>query len=264
MKRYTDKMEVVLVEHMGSDSSIVQAARVSYGEGTKSVLEDRQLIRYLMRHSHTTPFEMVEFKFRVKVPIFVARQWLRHRTASVNELSARYSVVKNEYWTPDAFRYQSLVNKQCSEGEFVDTDAVASQKYSCEVAFSVYDGLIGRGISRELARAHLPQSTFTEFYWKIDLHNLFHFLKLRMDDHAQAEIREMAMKIFNLIKPVVPMACEAFVDYRVDSVYISGPEILALKTGRTDHLSKGEKREFEKKCQSLDLTEFMKSKEEST
>lgn len=239
---------VRLVDHMGNDSSIVQAARVSYGDGTKSVNEDRQLIRYLMRHAHTTPFEMVDFKFHVKVPIFVARQWLRHRTASVNELSARYSVVRDEYWTPDEYRKQSSVNKQCSEdGGFVDEDALKSQQHSCDLAFDVYEGLLERGVSRELARTHLPQSTMTEFYWKINLHNLFHFLHLRMDDHAQKEIRDLARDIFNLIKPIVPMACEAFVDYKINAVTITGPEGQALRTGITDHLSKGEKAEFEKK-----------------
>ncbi len=241
---------------MGNDSSIVQAARVSYGDGTKTPSEDRQLIRYLMRHWHTTPFEMVEFKFHVKVPIFVARQWLRHRTASVNELSARYSLVPEEYWTPPAeeYRTQSTQNKQCSAEEPVfDRDALASQKYSCLTAFGIYDGLVTRGISRELARTHLPQSTFTEFYWKINLHNLFHFLHLRMDPTAQKEIRDCAVLVFDLIKPIVPFACEAFTDYRLNAVTITGPEAQALRTGLTDHLSKGERAEYEKKCRQLHL-----------
>lgn len=241
-------MNVRLVDHMGDDSSIVQAARVSYGDGTKTVNEDRQLIRYLMRHWHTTPFEMVEFKFHVKVPIFVARQWLRHRMASVNELSARYSIVKDDFWVPKEYRSQSATNKQCSENDdFVDCAANMSQMKSCEFAFDVYNGLVERGISREIARCHLPQSTFTEFYWKIDLHNLFHFLRLRMDDHAQREIRDSAKQIFDLIKPIVPIACQAFVDYRLNAVTFTGPELQALRTGSTDHLSKGEKQEFEKK-----------------
>ena len=237
-----------LVDHMGDDSAIVQAARVSYGEGTKTVNEDRQLIRYLMRHWHTTPFEMVEFKFHVKVPIFVARQWLRHRTASVNELSARYSIVKDDFWVPSEYRSQSSTNKQCSEDDdFVDEAALMSQRHSCRTAFDVYDGLLDRGVAREIARAHLPQSTFTEFYWKINLHNLFHFLRLRMDKHAQKEIRECAQTMFDLIKPIVPLACQAFVDYRLNAVTFTGPEMQALRTGTTDHLSKGEKLEFEKK-----------------
>lgn len=246
---------VRLVDHMGNDCSIVQAARVSYGDGTKTVNEDRQLIRYLMRHAHTTPFEMVEFKFHVKAPIFVARQWLRHRTASVNELSARYSIVKDEYWTPDEYRRQSSINKQCSDENsgFIDEDVLKSQKHSCDLAFDVYEGLLERGISRELARTHLPQSTMTEFYWKINLHNLFHFLHLRMDHHAQKEIRELACDIFDLIKPIVPMACEAFVDYKLNAITITGPEGQAIRTGITDHLSKGEKAEFEKKRNILML-----------
>lgn len=246
-------MNVRLIDHMGDDTSIVQAARVSYGDGTKSVSEDRQLIRYLMRHWHTTPFEMVEFKFHVKVPIFVARQWLRHRTASVNELSARYSIVKDDFWVPSEYRSQSTVNKQGSGESFEDDSARMSQIHSCDTAFNIYEGLIERGISREIARTHLPQSTFTEFYWKINLHNLFHFLRLRMDDHAQKEIQECARMIFDLIKPIVPIACEAFVDYRVNSVTLSGPEVQALRSGSTEHLSKGEKREFDNKCQLLVL-----------
>lgn len=256
---------VRLVDHMGSDAAIVQAARVSYGEGTRTVNEDRQLIRYLMRHWHTTPFEMVEFKFHVRVPIFVARQWLRHRTASVNELSARYSVVKDDFWIPSEYRTQSATNKQCSELEsFRDHSALLSQTQVCRNAFDVYDGLIGRGIARELARTHLPQSTFTEFYWKINLHNLFHFLRLRMDDHAQKEIQDCAKEIFALIKPIVPFACEAFMDYRLNAVTLTGPEVQAIRMGFvTDHLSKGEKREFQQKCQLLDLNST-KSTEGST
>lgn len=244
-----NKMNVRLVDHMGSDAAIVQAARVSYGDGTKTVNEDRQLIRYLMRHWHTTPFEMVEFKFHVKVPIFVARQWLRHRTASVNELSARYSVVKDDFWVPSEYRYQSKTNKQCSslDDAFVDESAHMSQRLVCKTAFDVYDGLLERGIAREIARSHLPQSAFTEFYWKINLHNLFHFLRLRMDDHAQKEIRDCARMVFDLIKPIVPISCEAFVDYRLNAITFTGPELQAMRTGMTDHLSKGEKLEFEKK-----------------
>lgn len=247
-------MDVRLVDHMGNDASIVQAARVSYGDGTKTVSEDRHLIRYLMRHWHTTPFEMVEFKFHVKVPIFVARQWLRHRTASVNELSARYSIVKDDFWLPSEYRSQSVTNKQGSDETcFEDDSARMSQRHSCDTAFNVYSGLIERGISREIARTHLPQSTFTEFYWKINLHNLFHFLRLRMDDHAQKEIQECSKMIFELIKPIVPISCEAFMDYRVNSVTLTGPEVQALSTHSTDHLSKGEKREYEQKCQLLGL-----------
>jgi thymidylate synthase (FAD) len=247
-------MDVRLVDSMGNDSSIVQAARVSYGNGTKTPSEDRQLIRYLMRNWHTTPFEMVEFKFHVKVPIFVARQWMRHRTASVNEVSARYSIVQDDYWTPEVYRTQSTKNKQCSETETEDESAHLSQVLSCNTAFSVYEGLINRGISRELARIHLPQSTFTEFYWKIDLHNLFHFLRLRMHEHAQQEIRECAQKVFELIKPVVPESCQAFIDYRLNSITFTGPEIMYIQSGDDSNLSNREKVECITKCRQLGLS----------
>jgi thymidylate synthase (FAD) len=257
-------MEVHLIDHMGNDASIVQAARVSYGQGTKTVSEDRHLIRYLMRNWHTTPFEMVEFKFRVKVPIFVARQWLRHRTASVNEVSARYSEVKNEYWVPDEYRGQSSTNKQGSSGETLTNLTTHPQEYSSEIAFDVYEGLLSKGVSRELARAHLPQSTFTEFYWKINLHNLFHFLRLRLDEHAQEEIREPAKMVFELIKPIVPDACQAFIDYRMNSISLSGPEIRAIKMNDTSELSYREKNELVHKCQLLGLTVCMTKVDAST
>ena len=239
---------VRLVDHMGNDASIVQAARVSYGDGTKTVNEDRALIRYLVRHKHTSPLEMVEFKFHIRVPIFVARQWIRHRTASVNELSARYSVVRDDFFVPSMLRTQSTTARQNSDGSTIDDTFLGlKQKASCDMAFHTYDELIRRGVARELARTHLPQSTYTEFYWKLNLHNLFHFLKLRMGQDAQAEIREPANEIFRLIQPIVPMACEAFKDYVLDAVTFSGPEIVALKTGSTEHLSVGERREFEVK-----------------
>jgi thymidylate synthase (FAD) len=247
-------MDVRLIDSMGNDSSIVQAARVSYGNGTKTPSEDRQLIRYLMRNWHTTPFEMVEFKFHVKVPIFVARQWLRHRTASVNEVSARYSIVDDEYWLPDVYRTQSKTNKQCSDTETDDVSAHMSQDLSCKTAFSVYNGLVDRGISRELARIHLPQSTFTEFYWKIDLHNLFHFLRLRIHEHAQQEIRVCAQKIFDLIKPIVPEACQAFTDYRLNAITFTGPEIMYIQSGNDSSLSIREIRECISKCRQLGLS----------
>lgn len=247
-------MEVQLIDSMGSDEAIVQSARVSYGAGTKTPSEDRQLIRYLMRNWHTTPFEMVEFKFRIRVPIFVARQWLRHRTASVNEVSARYSLVEKDFWIPEEYRKQSSANKQASEGSFENMIFTSAQKESCETAFGVYEKLVKNGVSRELARVHLPQSTFTEFYWKIDLHNLFHFLRLRMDEsHAQPEIVEPSKKIFDLIKPIVPAACEAFVDYRLNSVTLSGPEIKAMETGDPSDLSPGELREYQAKMKKIVL-----------
>jgi thymidylate synthase (FAD) len=251
-------MEARLIDHMGSDAAIVQAARVSYGTGTKSVSDDRALIRYLMRHKHTTPFEMVEFKFRIRAPIFVARQWLRHRTASVNEISARYSIIQNDFFMPEELRKQSTNRGQGGEEPLGEASAnlLLKQKASCDMAFHTYTELLAKGTARELARAHLPQSTFTEFYWKIDLHNLLHFLKLRIDDHAQKEIRDLANKVYELIKPIVPVTCEAFEDFVLGSVTLSRVEIEALRGNALVHApraipGKGENAEFEEKIQAL-------------
>lgn len=238
---------MVLIDVMGEESSIVQAARVSYGDGTKSVNEDVGLIRYLIRHWHTTPFEMVEFKFRIKCPIFIARQIMRHRTASVNEYSARYSIVKPEFWIPDTFRFQSQLNNQGSTGSFENETLKQEYIDTCKNAFFVYEKMLNSGVCREIARAVLPQSTMTEFYWKIDLHNLLHFLRLRMDDHAQQEIREIAHKIWKYVLERFPNVAQAFVDFRVDSVTLSGPEI------RRDELSKGERREWEAKKKRINF-----------
>jgi len=247
-------MAVRLVDSMPrgvneGDAAVVQAARVSYGAGTKSVSDDRALIRYLMRHKHTTPFEMVEFKFHIKAPIYVARQWLRHRTASVNELSARYSVVQDDFFLPDELRKQATARGQGGEEPYGEgsSNLLAKQKASCDLAFHTYDELISKGVSRELARAHLPQCTFTEFYWKINLHNLLHFLELRIDDHAQKEIRDLAKQVYELIKPLCPMTCEAFEDFRLGSVTLSRLEVEALKTGKNEILGKGENQEFKEK-----------------
>ena len=254
---------VRLVDSMGTDESIVQAARVSYGAGTKSVSDDRALIRYLMRHKHNTPFEMVEFKFHIRAPIYVARQWLRHRTASVNEMSARYSIIPDEYFLPDGLRKQAQSRGQGGEEPFGDggSNLLAKQKSSCDLAFHVYDELIEKGASRELARAHLPQCTFTEFYWKIDLHNLLHFLALRMDDHAQKEIRDLAYKIYDLIKTIVPVTCEAFEDFRLGAVTLSRLEVAHVRDIIRDPMSakwrtipgKGENQEFQEKLKVLGL-----------
>ena len=247
-------MAVRLVDSMPrgvneGDAAVVQAARVSYGAGTKSVSDDRALIRYLMRHKHTTPFEMVEFKFHIKAPIYVARQWLRHRTASVNELSARYSVVQDDFFLPEELRTQATARGQGGEEPYGEgsSNLLAKQKASCDLAFHTYDELISKGVSRELARAHLPQCTFTEFYWKINLHNLLHFLELRIDDHAQKEIRDLAKQVYELIKPLCPMTCEAFEDFRLGSVTLSRLEVEALKTGKNEILGKGENQEFKEK-----------------
>lgn len=214
-----DKGFVRLVDVMGNDSSIVQAARVSYGTGTKKVHEDRGLIRYLLRHAHTTPFEMVEFKFHVKLPIFIARQWIRHRTANVNEYSGRYSVMKDEFYipAPEQLRHQSAVNKQGRSDEILpaeDAEVILQQFEALQQqSYAEYEGFMERGLTRELARIHLPLSLYTEWYWKIDLHNLFHFLRLRIDDHAQYEIRVYGEAIARIVQQIVPLAYEAFEDY---------------------------------------------------
>jgi thymidylate synthase (FAD) len=219
-----------------ADFAIVQAARVSYGAGTKQVNEDRGLIRYLARHRHTTPFEMVEFKFHHVMPIFVARQWIRHRTANVNEYSARYSVVKERFYKPtsDYIRKQSLTNRQGGSEPIDEMTAGEFLAYleRSEQLYDDYQKLLDKGMARELARIGLPLSTYTEWYWKIDLHNLLHFLSLRMDKHAQQEIRDYATAMFALIQPIVPIAAEAFMDYQFESMHLTRLEIEALRTGQ--------------------------------
>jgi len=210
---------VRLIDYMGSDESIVQAARVSYGKGTKKVHQNRGLIRYLMRHQHTTPLEMVEFKFHCKLPIFVARQWIRHRTASVNEYSLRYSQALNEFYLPelDVIRKQSKTNRQGRSSETVPEElqqkVFSILERTTQQAWEDYQELEQADIARELARIHLPISLYTEWYWKIDLHNLFHFLKLRLDPTAQYEIRVYAEAIAEIVKIAVPLTWEAFEDY---------------------------------------------------
>jgi thymidylate synthase (FAD) len=227
---------VRVVDYMGSDSSIVQAARVSYGAGTKKVSEDRGLIRYLMRHRHSTPFEMCEIKFHVRVPMDCWRQWIRHRTANVNEYSTRYSIAIDASQTTasDQWRQQAAENKQGSAG-FADASLgerlTASEKELQDHARAVYEERLEAGIAREQARKDLPLSTYTEAYWKIDLHNLFHFLSLRMDMHAQEEIRLYADVIGREIAARwVPLAWEAFEDYRLGGRFLTrlDREILRL------------------------------------
>ena len=230
-----DKGFVRLIDVMGDDDAIVQAARVSYGSGTKKVHMDRGLIRYLMRHLHTTPFEMVEFKFHVKLPIFVARQWIRHRTANVNEYSGRYSEMKDEFYVPalDQIRAQSATNKQGRADEAFSADQAgeirSTMEGSQEHAYKEYQDLLETELAREVARINLPVSNYTEWYWKIDLHNLFHFLNLRMDSHAQYEIRVYADAMAEITKAAVPMAYEAFEDYILNADRFSGKELTALK-----------------------------------
>jgi len=260
-KHFVDGVGFVsLVDYMPRqdlDKSIVDAARVSYDPGsTTHTSSDRGLIRYLMRHWHSTPFEMVDFKFHIKMPLFVARQHLRHRTASVNEVSARYSEVKNEFFVPDEFRKQASVNRQGSDG-VVDDNALSvnAVKAHAEMSHGLYEGMINNGeVCREQARMVLPQSMYTEFFWKINLHNLMHYLRLRMEGHAQKEIRDYANMIYKLVKPLAPYTFEAFEDFRLNAIQISGPEARVLAKmlrGETepdmDNLSKGEAREFREK-----------------
>ncbi len=222
-----------VVDYMGSDSAIVQAARVSYGKGTKQISQDEALIKYLMRHHHTTPFEMCEIKFHVKLPIFVARQWIRHRTANVNEYSARYSILDDEFYTPkpEQVAKQSDNNKQGS-GEAFDPDTskeiIDSLTSDSNLVYSHYEKFIEQGLAREIARTNLMLNYYTQFYWKIDLHNLLHFLKLRADKHAQYEIRVYAEVMLDIIKKWVPLAYNAFVEYCLESACISrtGLEII--------------------------------------
>lgn len=217
---------------MGSDESITQAARTSYGKGTKSVREDAGLIRYLMAHRHTTPLEMVEYKFHIKCPIFVARQILRHRTASVNEYSLRYSEAKDEFYAPDQNHVgvQDTVNKQ---GRILGGDPTIDAATKISIAnhdgYFKYQQLLGDGVPRELARVVLPLSNYTEFYWKMNLHNLLHFLQLRMDDHSQYETRVFANAIAEFVKKNNPLAWEAFDEYVLGAVTFSKGEMRNLK-----------------------------------
>ena len=229
---------------MGADDSIVQAARVSYGTGTKKVSEDRNLIRYLLRHRHTTPFEMCELKLHVRVPMDCWRQWIRHRTASVNEYSTRYSVAVNACRTtqPDEWRSQSDVNKQGS-GEAISQELgeklSKSESEFHSVSKELYANRLECGVAREQARKDLPLSTYTEAYWKVDLHNLLHFLSLRMDSHAQYEIREYAQLIGReIVSKWVPYTWEAFLEYRFNGLYLSDSETRILSL-----IGQGEKSE---------------------
>ena len=306
---------VRVVDYMGGDSAIVQAARVSYGKGTKKTTQDRGLIRYLLRHRHTTPFEMCEIKLHVKLPIFVARQWIRHRTANVNEYSARYSILEKEFYVPDrsyidtvlakersekraaklrdqgqqemllnvetasdvleATAAQSTINKQ-GRGDLVDEDEAEDSlkviSRSSAAAYTTYTKLLNEdesgqktdsnrtGIARELARIILPTNYYTQWYWKIDLHNLLHFTALRADHHAQFEIRAYADVISNIVSKWVPFTWEAFLDYRRNSVHLSSHEAEIIKqmlagkspTRESSGLSERDWREF---CDKFGITE---------
>ena len=251
-----------VIDYMGDDAAIVQAARVSYGAGTKHVSNDEGLIRYLMRHWHSTPFEMCEIKLHVKLPVFVARQWIRHRTANVNEYSARYSILDREFYipAPDQLAAQSTVNNQ-GRGAVLEGEEAARVlevlKRDAGQAFDSYESMLSQegqqGLARELARMNLPMNTYTQWYWKTDLHNLFHFLRLRADAHAQYEIRVYAEAIAACVKDWVPLAFAAFEDYRMGGVTLSAKAVEVLKrrlagevVGQAESgMSKGEWREFE-------------------
>ncbi|HLQ19077.1 MAG TPA: FAD-dependent thymidylate synthase [Tabrizicola sp.] len=250
-----------VIDYMGDDSAIVQAARVSYGAGTKHVQNDEGLIRYLMRHWHSTPFEMCEIKLHVKLPVFVARQWIRHRTANVNEYSARYSILDREFYIPEPAQLaaQSTVNNQ-GRGEVLSGEesarVLAMLKSDAAQMYDHYEAMLSQdgqqGLARELARMNLPMNIYTQWYWKVDLHNLFHFLRLRADPHAQYEIRVYAEAIASCVRDWVPLAFAAFEDYRMGGVTLSAKAIAVLKrrlageavTQEASGMSKGEWREF--------------------
>jgi len=230
-----DHGHVRVIDYMGDDAAIVQAARVSYGAGTKQVHEDRGLIRYLLRNMHTTPFEMCKLKLHIRVPMDCWRQWIRHRTASVNEYSTRYSVAIHDQQetAPGEWRLQAEQNKQGSDG-FLEPDLgaalTASEREFHRAALDLYEARLAQGVAREQARKDLPLSTYTEAYWSIDLHNLLHFLNLRMDSHAQVEIRQYATVIGEqIVARWVPMVWEAFRDYRLNALRLSGLEVDLLR-----------------------------------
>ena len=248
---------VRVIDYMGDDSSVVQSARVSYGKGTKKISNDKGLIKYLMRHRHSTPFEMCEIKFHIKLPIFIARQWIRHRTANVNEYSARYSILDKEFYIPSAenLAAQSQINNQGRGDALTDDEAsnvIQILKNDAEQTYANYETLLNEnssggvldegksGIARELARMNLTLNTYTQWYWKIDLNNLLHFLALRADDHAQYEIRVYADVMLDLVKKWVPLTYEAFEDYRMGGTELSSKEIKLMRK-----LLKGEKVSFE-------------------
>ena len=251
-----------LIDYMGDDAAIVQAARVSYGAGTKHVQNDEGLIRYLMRHWHSTPFEMCEIKLHVKLPVFVARQWIRHRTANVNEYSARYSILDREFYipAPEHLAAQSVVNNQ-GRGEVLTGEESARVldllKSDANRAYDNYEAMLStdgqQGLARELARMNLPANIYTQWYWKVDLHNLFHFLRLRADPHAQYEIRVYAEAIAAVVRDWVPLAYAAFEDYRMGGVNLSAKAVEVVRrrlagetvTQESSGMSKGEWREFE-------------------
>ncbi|MDE1874121.1 MAG: FAD-dependent thymidylate synthase [Candidatus Micrarchaeota archaeon] len=233
-RKVLDHGVVMLVDYMGGDESIVRAARVSYGAGTKTLQEDKALIKYLLRHSHTTPFEMVEMAFYLKMPIFVMRQIVRHRTANMNEMSLRYSIELDVHYVPelDAIQGQSTSNRQGREEKGWTKEAKENiqkeMQEHAEASYALYQKLIQQGVAREIARFVLPVTFYTECYWKMDLWNLFHFLALRMDAHAQFETREFANAMADVVKGVAPGAFEAFEEYIQEGVKLSKKDQVAV------------------------------------
>jgi thymidylate synthase (FAD) len=253
-----DKGFVRLVDYMGGDQRIVQSARVSYGAGTKSYREDRGLIHYLMRNDHTSPFEQVVLTFHAKMPVFVARQWVRHRTARLNEISGRYSVMRDEFYVPrpEDMRGQSGDNKQARSDEVLpNAEALVAKLQEEQVqSYKAYESYLDNGLAREVARINLPLSLYTEWYWQIDLHNLFHFLHLRMDEHAQHEIRVYAEAMARCAKAVAPLAYEAFEEHKLGAVKFSQSEcaaLVALLNGREPALEGRPRALFESKIARL-------------
>ncbi len=253
-----DKGFVRLVDYMGGDQRIVQAARVSYGAGTKTLRQDRGLIHYLLKNEHTSPFEQVILTFHTKMPIFVARQWVRHRTARLNEISGRYSIMRDEFYVPepDQMRGQSSDNKQARSDEVLPNaaDMIAEMEADQRQLYSHYEGMIEGGLAREVARANLPLSLYTEWYWQIDLHNLLRFLRLRMDSHAQYEIRVYAEAMAQCAKAVAPLAYEAFVEHILGSARFSRAEceaLTALLSGQPVALEGRALETFEKKVADM-------------
>jgi thymidylate synthase (FAD) len=266
---------VRVIDYMGNDAAIVQAARVSYGSGTKQLRQDQGLINYLVRHRHTTPLEMCEIKFHIKLPIFIARQWIRHRTANVNEYSARYSILAKEFYIPNRenLAAQSKVNNQGRGAVLNDLEAnkvLELLKQDSEQTYAHYEEMLNLdaegnildknkdGLARELARMNLTLNYYTEWYWKIDLHNLLHFLYLRADNHAQYEIREYAKTMLKMVEAWVPLTYKAFMDYRHDAVELSGKMINALKRilkqeKVTEESSGMSKREWLEFCNKFDI-----------
>ena len=234
-KKYLDHGHVVLLDHMGSDIDIEYAARMSYADGTRTVNDTRRLLDYLMRHEHTSPFEMAEFKFQIKMPIFVMRQLVRHRTASLNEVSLRYSVATDDFYLPDTERMnvQSATNKQCSDDAVVEKPLFCQQVIdeACHDALDSYNVLLEEGVSREIARSVLPVGGYTEVVWKIDLKNLMHFLKLRLHSHAQKEIQWLAQAMYDLIKDTgkFDLTLDAFDRYILNGCKMSKLEMKVLK-----------------------------------